>query len=148
MDWRLLRWLYRRIKTAWETILKRPVVAGRGVKADGTTEDVVIASEINNRVGPMAAWTAPAWRASNQRHAPLDCAPVNFMWKSWMSLRPSTGIYRPGSSRSQLREGPGSRVLGRGPLYIETIAERSRTLGNASAFIRRRRGGVKLVTAS
>ena len=48
---------YRHVKTAWETILKRPVVAGRGVKADGTTEDVVIAFEINNRVGPMAAWT-------------------------------------------------------------------------------------------
>ncbi|CAE7301888.1 Dhx36 [Symbiodinium sp. CCMP2592] len=49
---------YRHVKTAWETILKRPVVAGRGVKADATTEDVVIAFEINNRVGAMMAWTA------------------------------------------------------------------------------------------
>ncbi|CAE7183342.1 Dhx36 [Symbiodinium necroappetens] len=48
----------RHVKSAWEVILKRPVVAGRGRRADGTTDDVAIAFEINNSIGPMASWTA------------------------------------------------------------------------------------------
>ncbi|CAE7235740.1 Dhx36, partial [Symbiodinium sp. KB8] len=48
----------RHVKSAWEVILKRPVVAGRGRHADGTTDDVAIAFEINNSIGPMASWPA------------------------------------------------------------------------------------------
>ena len=152
VEWGELTWLggycdgYRHVLTAWEVLTKRPVIAGRGKDAEGNEHDIVIAFEITNRIGPMITWSAArvaklepkvrtlGLRTHEQYVEILDLAKL---------ICRRTGVITCEGSYLKVQAHAWWDVVH----YIETVAERSRILANALAFIRRRRGGIKLVTA-
>ena len=50
-------------------LAKRPVLAGRGRDANGKEHDIVIAFEINNRIGPMVVCSARRKTRTEGTHA-------------------------------------------------------------------------------